>query len=631
MASFPILNQANAISVDARRADSSYQEIGTITWHIRPVTRTIAGWQWEGIALHYDVALKDGYQTNVFRQATTWEIGGAAVGNGIAALRYRGLGSAEEIFAEAETGGIRQAFSTTEVIAGHVGTAPLVSPVVPVSMELNDRGFALRHRVGAWIARMARGAGANFVDWIWKDGTIMASYRERQGNFRAVSEAFPGDTHISFTDEEYFPVGQHFSTEPQLFLTLQQEEAWPLHEVRTRWQEVDEYVRNMLADELGFQRHRALPGVGLLTDYSWDKVLNGIASHSAKAWADHGAKVMAYHNPGWINGRYQGTDGPEDTGGGVCDIYDWVPAKDLEQPWIDAYQSMQANEITYLPWIGQTVWHDQPFVTRLGSDKKEIWALNGPYDDYAPGYGRTAKKGNIYNQAFRDEFTRTLQFSRDSFGFDGYWIDSFQNLMMSQLSWGDGTGTSMQRGWWEWLAERSREGLTVMAESNAYPGLSCSIESAVLTKEASPYYMKEVWRWIRGTEFSHHEPAVWNELDFKIMANRGWLAPDVSRNRGDMRIPTFKRYATTYNAVRDDMDRSFVLSDGRGVLWLTDATADQGETAQGVLFVFTEHELPSGIIAKELTDNAPASALQALRAYRIEGKHLRASYDMMIP
>ena len=54
--------------------------------------------------------------------------------------------------------------SITEVIPGAVGGAPVVSPIVPASVDIGDRGYALKHRMGAWIAQMARGGGANFVD-----------------------------------------------------------------------------------------------------------------------------------------------------------------------------------------------------------------------------------------------------------------------------------------------------------------------------------------------------------------------------------------------------------------------------------------------------------------------------------
>ena len=49
---------------------------------------------------------------------------------------------------------------------GAAGGAPLVSPVVPPTGNGGmDRGNAIRHRVGAWICRMARGGGHSFFDF----------------------------------------------------------------------------------------------------------------------------------------------------------------------------------------------------------------------------------------------------------------------------------------------------------------------------------------------------------------------------------------------------------------------------------------------------------------------------------
>ena len=43
---FPFLQQASDISTSQRGVDSSYHSIGTITWHVAPVSKTIAGWTW---------------------------------------------------------------------------------------------------------------------------------------------------------------------------------------------------------------------------------------------------------------------------------------------------------------------------------------------------------------------------------------------------------------------------------------------------------------------------------------------------------------------------------------------------------------------------------------------------------
>ncbi len=110
----------------------------------------------------------------------------------------------EQLLTDNGQGGAKEAFTTTETMPGAVGGAPLVSPKVRSSTEVNDRGFALRHRVGAWIAHMGRGAGHNFVDYQFRPNAILVSFPDQAGNLRALTEVMPGDRTVSQTDEERF-------------------------------------------------------------------------------------------------------------------------------------------------------------------------------------------------------------------------------------------------------------------------------------------------------------------------------------------------------------------------------------------------------------------------------------------
>ena len=130
---------------------------------------------------------------------------------------------------------------------------------------------------------------------------------------------------------------------------------------------------------------------------------------------------------------------------------------------------------------------------------------------------------------------------RDEFGTQAIWGDSFQNMYMSQLSWGDGSGAPQQRLWWEKLAQWSQAGILFMSESYAFPGLSCSIE--VPDWEQDIWYFQYVWKWHRGTAQQHIAPERLDELCFRAMANRGWTAPDGSPKV----IPSFGIFAQSYN------------------------------------------------------------------------------------
>ena len=610
--------QIDAVIASYQALAGQLKPVGTLRWIISPEERNIAGWPWKGYTLQYQVALNDGEQVNKLRQFATWEIGGRGVGLTTVAQRYRGLGGVEETFTAHVDGGVAEAFSTTEVIPGAVGGAPVVSPIVPASVDIGDRGYALKHRMGAWIAQMARGGGANFVDWQWRDNTLWMSSYDRQGNFRALSEAMPGDQGLSYTDSQYFPLSDSFTTEPQLFLTLQTEQAIPKHDMRSRWQEVDQDVRDRVAQELNFVQYEVQPGVGLLTDVNWTGVYKQMVSSSADFWGKSGVRKLAYHNPGWINGRYQGPGGPPDTGGGVCEIYDWVPTNDLLELWPQAMKKFEENNIAYYPWIGQTVTTGQLFTQRVGSDKK-YWSLNGPHDALWSWLRPQNSKGNIYNNTFRQEFTGTLDQTRDNYGFNGFWIDSFQNLMMTQLAWSDGSGNSLQRGWWEWLAEWSRKGVATMAESHAFPGLSCSLEVGALKHPDSPYYYQHVFRWMRGTEQSHFSPEELDRIAFQIMANKGWLAPDISRTHTDLKIPSFAEYAHSFNTAQPDMRRSNCLPNNAGVIW-----RNYKSDNRAILFSFIDQDVPQGIQAYAIQDDnkTPVSSFEHQTVYVVTGDEL---------
>jgi hypothetical protein len=596
---------------------------GTLTWHIRPAERNIAGWLYLGWQQRYAFELADGRQVNKLWQVGTWELGGEAPGLTVVALRYRGLGKIEQTLTAREDGGVAEAFTTTETLPGAVGEAPLVSPVVPAGRDVRDRAYALRHRTGAWIAQMARGAGAPFVDFQFRPGAVLVSFPERQGSLRALTEAMPGDEKVSQTDCEYFALTDEHRTVPQNVLVLTAREPLEVHQARTRWKEVDEHVREQVSRELGFVRREVMPGVGILYDNGWAGFYRDLADRYVEKLSGMGVRLIAVHNPGWVNGRYQGPDGPPDTGGGVCSVYDWWPTKDMVEPW-KAFQASCAREgVAYYPWLGQTQWRDAPFVQRVGL-AKEHWALNAPDAGHSSGYGPEHVQGNIADDRFRKLFLGQLERVHRQFGYQGFWCDSFQNLFMTQLNWSHGTGESLQRAWWERIAAWSRDGIGWMAESHSFPGMSCSIE--VHGWEDQPWYFQHVFKWLRGNSQNEYTKDELAELVFRVMANKGWVAPDVSYNRplADA-LPAFERLAKQYNAALPLMRRAYVLSGGRGVLWVGNAG-----NAEGVWFAFADGSCPEGVTARpvERPDAPVVDKVLARQTYYVSGRDLLRSFSV---
>ncbi len=594
---------------------------GTLTWVLEPERRNVAGWTWVGWRQHYRFRLPKGRRVNVLRQLGTWELGGRPDGLTVVNLRYRGLGRIEQPLASAGGGeGVREAFSTTEIMPGAVGGSYLVSPQVPASEDevLTDRGYALKHRAGAWIARMARGAGHGFVDFQYRPEAALAAFPLRQGGLRALTEAFPGDAYLSQTDEEFFAATEAHETVPMVYLALVTRRGrLTTAESRTRWQEIDQHVRDAVSEELGFVQHEALPGIGILSDAGWAGYYKALAEGGLDGWADKGVRLVAYHNPGWINGRYQGPDGPPDTGGGVCNIYDWWPTKDVVEPWQAFQRACARRGVAFYPWLGQTLWRDAPFVERLGLDR-EHWSLNTPFDEHGPGYGAENMKGNIHDPRFREVFLGQLERLRGQCGYQGFWADSFQNLFMSQLDWARDGGASMQRAWWEQIAAWSRVGVGWMAESHAFPGLSCSIE--VHGWEDQPWFFRHVWKWHRGGAQNAYSGEALDRIGFRVMANKGWTAPDHSyKTHTDFAIPSFKRLAQEYLAALPTMRRSYVLPDSAGMLWL-----GYGGDEEGVYFAFDARPVPKGVRASYVLDrkDTPVAEAEAERTYRVTADDL---------
>ena len=615
------------LEAQARDLHDACTPAGTLVWVVEPVQRNVAGWRWAGWRQSYRFALPEGRKVNVLRQVGTWELGGRPDGATLVNLRYRGLGRIEQALTAAGPGkGVREAFTTTEIMPGAVEGSYLVSPVIPKTdvKELSDRGYALAHRVGAWIGHMARGAGHGFVDFQYRPEAGLASFPERQGSLRALTEVFPGDAVVSQTDVEFFAASPRHETIPCVYLALvMKDQPLAVHEWRSRWQEVDQYVRDLVAEELRFVQFEALPGVGILSDNGWAGYYKGLAEKGLDAWADKGVRMVAYHNPGWVNGRYQGPGGPPKTGGGVCNIYDWWPTKDVEEPWKAFMRACGRRGVAYYPWLGQTTWRNAPFVERVGLESRH-WSLNTPDDTHGPGYGPMNMKGNIRDARFREVFLGQLERLRHECGYQGFWADSFQNLFMSQLDWAGGTGDSLQRAWWEQIAAWTREGVGWMAESHAFPGLSCSIEVADWEKDT--WFFQHVWKWLRGNAQAAYRPEELDRLCFRIMASKGWLAPDHSyKTHADFAIPAFERLAHEYLAALPAMRRSYVLADERGMLWLPFSSDDEG-----VWFAFAGGDVPEGVKAAYVLDEAarPVSSAEANRTYAVKADDLLARFGV---
>ena len=600
-----------------------WKEEGYIVWRFEPVSRNIAGWPWQGWRMSYRFQLPKGRKVNAQRQFGTWEIDGTAPGNTIVAMRYRGLGRIEQTFSGDEKGGILEAFTTSEIMPGAAGGVPLISPVIPSSKDVNDRGFALRHRAGAWICRMARGGGANFVDFQFRPHAGFISFHERQGNLRALSEAFPEDQVLSFTDEQIFALSDHYESEPQVFLSLvDREQPFSRSDWQTRWQEVDQHVRDLVAEELSFVQREIIPGIGILYENGRPSAFRRLGKSGAARLKAQGVRILVNHAPGWYSAQHRnGWDQPPPGGGNSNKIFDWHPSKDVMEPWKEMSRALGREGIAYFVYLTGMSVKGKEFYNEVGSELKH-WSANKPGNDFSSGYPPNLMGHNPLNERFASVFFPKIEAAQDTYGFQGIWCDSFQNMYMSQLDWASGTGDSNQRAWWERIASWSQRGINLMGESIAFPGWSCSIEVSEWEKDT--LYFRHVWKWLRGLAQQGYSGEQLDELTFRIMSVKGWLGPDRSYALGKpVATPSFKRLADEYMAALPVMRRPYILPDDAGVLWLS----YEGK-ADGLLFANKIQKFPSGVDAWPVMDGNPVHQANARHVYRIKGENLLAAWSL---
>lgn len=600
------------------RHEGNLEKGGGLTWVLEREERNIAGWSWEGWSHAYKVNLVEGHEVNNLRQLGTWEIGGSVEDLTLVALRYRGLGGAEENIELGEDGqSAKRAWTTTEIIAGAAGRGPAVSPVIPPSREqsLEDRGYALQHRLGAWISKPGRGAGAPFVDFQARGDIAFLSSFNEQGALRAVTEIFPGDRFVSQLDEHWFANTDEFTTQPQLYLKVSH--ALGRHEMITRWQEVDQYFRDLVSENLGFQQVEALPGVGWLDEHGRPGRYRGLAEGGVENMIERGMRMKVTHTPGWYTEQHRAGPDQGATGGGNSNrVFDWVITDDVKDNWRRMTEVLAEHRVPYFIYLGGMVRPDGPFAHAIGT-APERWGMNQPDSGISHGYPPLVAH-NLFIPETRQKLTDRLTDVQENLGMHGIWSDSFQNMYMSQLHWGDGSGAPMQEKWWPLLAEWTQRGIHFMSESHAFPGLSCSIELSGW--EDDYYFYQHVWKWLRGTSQNRYSADQLDHMAYRFMANKSAIAPDW---RIDV-IPSFTRYSEEYMAALPMMRRSWVLPEGRGVLWLPFDREDEG-----VLFSFKEQKAPAKVtLMPILEEGSTAPSARKHYTYRVQGENLPHAFDM---
>lgn len=632
---FPIWRQPNEVNtlpeLRARVAEAleEGQSVGTVRWIVSPRMDSVGGWPWQGWTQTFELDLAEEMRVNHLAVLGTWEMGGHPAGSTLFALRYRGLGGLVQPFTANDAGEVQEAFTTTEIIPGAAGGAPLVSPVVGGEGQPSDRVTALEHRVGTWIAQPGRGTGAPFFDFHVHEQGLFATVPERQGNLRAVTELMPGDRHLSQTDLEFFALNTLHRSIPMHYLVLVPGGggAFSVAENRTRYQEMDQHVRRVVSEELGFVQFDVLPGVHYMIDHNFRGQMNTLANQ-VDALVAAGVRRIETHHHGWQNGRVR-QPGQHHIGGGVCDIYDYWPLQEIEEAWKNLTRASARHNLPHYVWLTGMCRIGGPLFEHIGRDL-ERWAFPEPNPQSvfrdSTGYAGNVNF-NVHNEVTRERLLTRLRDSRAQFGYQGFWADSFQNLFMSQLDWAQGTGDSLQRTWWEIIAEWSREGVSWTSESHAFPGHSCSIEVQQDWSDETFFLTNQVNRAFRAHTFPQSGQEGANVLAFGFMANRGWAAPDLRAGQlPDRIVPEFRRLSYEYMAALPMMRRSIQLEGDQGTLWL--GYAGDGE---GVWFSKTPAAVPAGVTATPILGGDAVRETRAIHTYRVSAADVLAAFGVRRP
>lgn len=611
--------------------------VGHIRWRLEPRRESFGGWDWQGLQWRFSLELENGMQTTALRLIGGPELGGTLEGLTLAIQRYRGLGDLEQRLNTDAEGRSASTFNTQDSFAR---PSPLPPGFVSGRSAFFSREEAMAIRNQSWIHTMARGAGTGFFDFQFRDQAALALFPARQGNHRALVEVYPGDPGLGQSHEEHFGAATAWQGDWMQLAVLRLPEARAPHFWRNRYLEVDRALRQRVSDELGFLQDAVVPSVGYLFDL-WgptDAFAPLVARMSSFAGdlAEMGVQRVMTHNPGWVNGRaaMRGWDGlsPEDhVGGGVNSVYDWTPLPRVRGPWRDLSEVYDALGIEHYVWLSGMSRRGGQFTLDVGLEP-EHWTLNSPDGHPNDTYGVDLLKHNLLSPRFAEVWNQRFDDLQRDFGFAGFWGDSFQNLMMSQLNWSGGRGEPLQRAWWEWLAAQSQQGRGWISESHSFPGLSCSIETENWDRQ--PWMLGQVIRWLRGWDQGTRAPEAWGQLLFRMMAFDAWLAPEIwpyyatEEVHPEAVITGFRTHALAFRAARPLMQQPWILPEMRGVLWTAPAFPDVA-----VLFAFDRIRLPEGLIAHELLDPAahPVSVAVPLQVTVLRGAHLLQAMDIEPP
>ena len=228
------------------------------------------------------------------------------------------------------------------------------------------------------------------------------------------------------------------------------------------------------------------------------------------------------------------------------------------------------------------------------------------------------------NPNFLNPFVERMETARNELGFQGIWADSWQKWTTSFSTHADGR-PPVARDFWELYAKWSHEGVALMSESAAFPGLSCSIELPNDNYHDEWWFMQHTVKWFRATS---RPPGAGTQaatdFTFRMYANKATVCWNTEgMNDLESVVPEWSRLAHEYLAALPTMRRSWILANGSGVLWL-----GYDDDQHGVWYPFVDGPVPAGVTAAGVIDGEPVTQVSRHRVLAVQADDLLSAFEL---
>ncbi len=400
--------------------------VATIHWHLRAITETIHGANWNGLAMQIEVS-SPGAPIHWLLEHGTWEIGGEAVGctliqQDVTSIDLEQTVERDSVFTN------RERFITNDD-TGDDAVSGLPYGSYPMDM-------------------MPRGGGVCPMDFQVKDNTVLIHFAEKPDLTRACHEKMRDEDVIHYLDRPMFALTENAVAPERKLLVYQHPQALARHEWRNIWIDAFTEVRTRVQTSYGYKHEIPRP---IVWAFMWNFDLDAYGAQ----WVDPLIEALpTYRELGYTDlfthGVFEGTSNdPNIQFGNVCLNYDYRYCEEFGGPSAMKRLFDRAHELGMKTWqwFGFYLAPDAPLL-----NEHPEWRLH-----MADG-GNVGGAGSM-RSGFRDYLWDRIMAIRKETGLDGVFWDSYQNTGLTRIDWGnDDKGTHTEEIF-RFQADLQKEGI----------------------------------------------------------------------------------------------------------------------------------------------------------------------------